>query len=149
MPPTTCSSNSAREELAARLARLTRLVEEQAARYDICLLATDVAGGGGKFILTAGAPDVGADGEGRMLRTVLAILDAEPPLPVRAGVHSGPVFVGAVGSPRRRTYTVMGDAVNLAARLMAVPNRAHVSRAEPCSRPHSRNLKCSPSNPSM
>ena len=111
------------EELAARLAELTRLVEEQAARYDICLLATDVAGGGGKFILTAGAPDAGADGEGRMLRTVLGILDAEPPLPVRAGVHSGPVFAGAVGSPTRRTYTVMGDAVNLAARLMA--------RAEP------------------
>ena len=67
------------EELASRLAQLTRLVEEQAARYDIC--CANVAGGGGKFILTAGAPDAGADGEGRMLRTVLAILDAEPPLP--------------------------------------------------------------------
>ena len=107
------------EELAARLAQLTRLVEEQAARFDICLLATDVAGGGGKFILTAGAPDAGADGEGRMLRTALGILGGDPPLPVRAGVHSGPVFAGAVGSPTRRTYTVMGDAVNLAARLMA------------------------------
>ena len=40
-------------------------------------------------------------------------------LPVRIGVHRGSVFAGDVGPAYRRTYTVMGDTVNLAARLMA------------------------------
>src|SRR5207248_7471427 len=44
---------------------------------------------------------------------------AEQPLPVRAGLNRGRVFAGDIGPHYRRTYTVMGDAVNLAARLMA------------------------------
>ena len=39
-------------------------------------------------------------------------------LDLRVGVNCGSVFVGNLGSPTRRTFTVMGDAVNLAARLM-------------------------------
>ena len=40
-------------------------------------------------------------------------------LPLRIGVNRGSVFCGDVGAPFRRAYTIMGDAVNLAARLMA------------------------------
>ena len=46
-------------------------------------------------------------------------MEAGVRLPVRIGVNRGPVFVGEIGPPYRRTFTVMGDAVNLAARLMA------------------------------
>ncbi|MBN2378976.1 tetratricopeptide repeat protein [candidate division WOR-3 bacterium] len=37
---------------------------------------------------------------------------------VRTGITAGAVYAGAVGSPKRSTYTALGDAVNLAARFM-------------------------------
>ncbi len=43
----------------------------------------------------------------------------ESPLPLRIGANLGVVFVGDMGHPQRCTYIVMGDATNLAARLMA------------------------------
>jgi len=36
---------------------------------------------------------------------------------VRMGINSGPMVVGNMGSATRMDYTIMGDAVNLAARL--------------------------------
>jgi adenylate cyclase len=40
-----------------------------------------------------------------------------PLIAARVGLHSGPAVAGNVGSRERFNYTVMGDAVNLAARL--------------------------------
>ena len=104
---------------ADRLEALVSIVQRAADRQEVVFLATDVDRDGGKIILTAGAPSTSGDDEHRMLLAVREIMDAGPPLDLRIGVNRGSVFVGEVGPPYRRTFTVMGDAVNLAARLMA------------------------------
>ena len=52
-------------------------------------------------------------------------LDAdEPQMRIRIGIHSDAVLVGNVGTEERMSYTVLGDGVNLTARLEAL-NKAY------------------------
>src|SRR6516225_6027898 len=104
---------------ADALDALVRVAQDAADRYEICLLGSDIAADGGKLLFTAGAPRAAGDDEERMLLAMRQLLDSAPPLPVRIGVNRGSAFTGEIGPAFRRTYTVMGDSVNLAARLMA------------------------------
>jgi adenylate cyclase len=49
-----------------------------------------------------------------------------PPIDIGCGVNTGLVSVGNMGSLERFAYTVMGDAVNLAARLESITKGYHV-----------------------
>lgn len=55
------------------------------------------------------------------------VAEGIPQLKVRMGLNSGPMVVGNMGSVQRMNYTIMGDAVNLAARLEGA-NKAFGSR---------------------
>ena len=92
----------------------------------VTFMASDVDQNGGKFILATGLPTSSEDDERRMLRAVRSLLAADLPLPARAGVNRGHVFVGEIGTEFRSTYTLMGDTVNLAARLMAAARAGSV-----------------------
>jgi class 3 adenylate cyclase/tetratricopeptide (TPR) repeat protein len=108
------------EEAAAVLEDLVAKVQEAADRHEVAFLSSDIDGDGGKIILTAGVPVAAEDAEDRMLRAVREVVDTvSGPVSVRVGVHRAPLFVGEIGPPERRSFTVMGDGVNLAARVMS------------------------------
>ena len=104
---------------ADALHRLVSAVEAATEEQDISFLASDIDADGGKLILTGGAPKGTGNDEERMLLALRKIVSGDLPIPIRVGVHRGAVFAGDIGPAYRRTYTVMGDAVNLTARLMA------------------------------
>jgi len=107
---------------AAAVAELVTDVQRAADQWEICFLDSDVDANGGKLLLTAGAPRVVGDDEERMLLALRQILDGQRRLPIRIGVNRGPTFTGEIGPAYRRSYIVMGDTTNLAARVMAKAN---------------------------
>jgi len=116
---------------AAEMEKLVRDVQQAADRHGVAFLASDIDKDGGKIILTAGAPVVSENDEERMLLALREIIEGERAIKVRIGVNRGHVFVGDIGPPYRRTYTVMGDAVNLAARVMARAEPGQLLATEP------------------
>jgi predicted ATPase/class 3 adenylate cyclase len=119
------------DEAAAILDRYLSAMQEVVMRYEGTVNKVDLCDEGDKLMVIFGAPRAHEDDPQRAVRAALEMQEAIRPfqevptlagtfsLQQRIGIHTGTVFAGNVGSATRKEYTVMGDAVNLTARLMA------------------------------
>ena len=81
-------------------------------------LESDINRDGGKFLLVSGAPRSSGEDEDRLISAVRLVMTRQGQLPLRAGANRGRVFAGDFGPDFRRTYSIKGDAINVAARVM-------------------------------
>lgn len=110
---------------AARLDGYVRWVQHVLARYDGALIQLTTGDKGSYLYASFGAPIAHGDDAARAVAAALEL--RSPPVEVRATAHAGEVQIGlsmgamrtgAYGGVTRSTYGVLGDEVNLAARLM-------------------------------
>jgi class 3 adenylate cyclase/tetratricopeptide (TPR) repeat protein len=100
----------------ARLQAYAAIAVPSVARYGGDLRQIDAGDKGYQLVLDFGVPRSHADDAERAVACCLELMQL-PGGPYRAGVATGQVFCGEVGTDLRRDYTVLGDSVNLAARL--------------------------------
>lgn len=93
---------------------------------------------GDEIMALFGAPTAHENDAELALRAALAMMEhleefnAHPPVPLPAplgmhmGINTGTVIAGMVGTDRKRSYTVMGDVVNVAARLEGASIRGQI-----------------------
>lgn len=87
-------------------------------RFDVAILHTDIAPDGVKFLLCAGAPHTTGQVSDAILEAALEIREIDTPFILKQGIQQGRCYAGFLGSPFRRAYTLMGDIVNTAARML-------------------------------
>lgn len=119
------------DDIAARLNRYITAMHAAISRYGGVINKIDLHDHGDKLMALFGAPIAHEDDAERTLRAALdmqAQAGELQPLTIRQaiGINAGVVFAGHVGSDERREYTVMGDDVNLAARLMSAARPGEV-----------------------
>ena len=102
------------EEAGSKLDCYIRAVQQVLARYDGTLLQVTLGDKGSYLYAAFGAPHAHEDDAERAASAALELVAPG----VQIGLAQGRTRTGAYGSTTRRTYGVLGDAVNLAARLM-------------------------------
>ena len=118
------------EKGLAQLDQYTNMVFSAAEKYGGYFAASDASEHGDKLIVLFGAPVLQDSQESSAMNFTLEIRDAKNKLDVELehhiGVNTGYVFSGEIGSIARREYTVIGDSVNLSARLMAAADKNEI-----------------------
>ncbi|MBD3169636.1 MAG: tetratricopeptide repeat protein, partial [candidate division Zixibacteria bacterium] len=114
-------------ELKVRLDRYYRMVNQAISSMGGIITRVDCYSKGDKVLAVFGAMKAHQDDEIRaakaaiMMRRKLESINKETGWGIKqkVGINGGKAFCGDVGGMERREYTVMGDDVNLAARLMS------------------------------
>ena len=122
------------EEAEAKLDAFVQSVQEILSRYESNLLQLTIGDKGSMLYAAFGAPYAHEDDAIRAVSAALELQELSEQLPyisdVQIGICHGRMRTGAYGGTMRRTYGVLGDAVNTAARLMqtAVPGQILVTQ---------------------
>ncbi len=105
----------------AQLQQLVHLGQRELYRFEGAVDKLMMDDKGCTLLASFGLPPLAHEDDAeRALRAALAIqahLEVRG-VPHRIGVATGRVYAGAYGHPQRREYSILGDTVNLAARLM-------------------------------
>lgn len=109
-----------RSAAARELGGVIDAVHSTCTRLGVAPLETDISPDGFKFVLSAGAPITRGHNSDTLLRAALEIVRHETPLELRVGVQCGPVFAGFIGHPNRWTYSMTGDCMSTAARMLGL-----------------------------
>ncbi len=127
------------EQAAHAIDVFLRLMQVAVERFGGVINKIDLADEGDKLLAIFGAPVAYEDHAERAALAALAMQDAllefrlqlfdwmmqtkishfKSDIQLRIGLNTGTVFAGNVGTAERKEYTVMGDAVNVAARVMS------------------------------
>ncbi len=111
------------------LSHFMRDAQEMIYRYEGSVNKLAVGDKGSVLLVLFGAPPFfHEDDEIRGVACAIALLQVgqRHNIQLRVGLTAGPLFAGPLGAPQRREYTVVGDMVNLAARLMQKANSGEV-----------------------
>ena len=111
-------------ERAERVRRWCCDLDEVTEATGTTLLATDVRRGAAKATLVAGIPSQSDRDEERAVAAAHELVSRNRSVAV--GVNTGAAFVGDVGHASRRTYMILGDSVNVAARAMGAARLGEV-----------------------
>ncbi len=105
-----------------KLDAFTRFAQEVAGRHDGAVEQISIGDKGSSLCIIFGAPTAHPDDAARAVKTAWQLRNLPPELTfirnLHMGIAHGPMRAGAYGSVARRAYGVIGDPINLAARLM-------------------------------
>jgi adenylate cyclase len=113
------------EAAEAELDDLVQQVQKAAGEHDGLLLQITIGDKGSYAYVNFGALSTHEDNAGRALKTALQLMNTTS-LRLQVGIAQGIMRVGAYGGETRKVFGALGDAVNLAARLMTLAEEGEV-----------------------